>query len=247
MLAGISADYYLRLEQGRDRNPSMQILESIARVLRLDDDMRAYLLGLAAEKPRRAKRIRKETVPAGIAKLLDTLQLPAFVEGRYLDVLAANRFATAISPRLTVGANRLKDVFLDQAERDLFPDWERATEGLVAGFRASVGTDTDDPRLRELVGELSLSSDRFRQLWARHDVGPRQGALMRFNHPQVGELVLNREKMLVGGTDNLMVVIYHPDAGTEAQEKLALLASAAMTPVAPRSEPVAALEPQADQ
>jgi transcriptional regulator with XRE-family HTH domain len=228
MLAGISVDYYVRLEQGRDRNPSIQILESIARVLGLDEGSSEYLLGLGAEKPHRIRRPRKETVPSGVAKLLATLPLPAFVEGRYLDVLAANRWAAAISPRLVVGANRLRDVFNDLGERELFTDWERATEALVAGFRQSVGTDTDNSRFIELVGELSLSSNRFRQLWARHDVGPRQGIVVHFNHPQVGELILNREKMLVGGTGHIMVVIYHPDEGSEAAEKLALLGSAAL-------------------
>ena len=237
MLAGISADYYLRLEQGRDRNPSVQVLESIARVLQLDDDTTVYLIGLAAEKPRRARRRpRKETVPPGIAKLLATLPLPAFVEGRYLDVLAANALATALSPRLTAGANRLRDVFLDPAERAFFPDWDKATEGLIAGFRQSVGTDTDDPRFIELVGELSIASPRFRQLWARHDVAGRRGASMRFDHPQLGGLRLNREKLLISGTDGIMLVIYHPDHNTGDAEKLALLASNALTPSAARSK-----------
>jgi transcriptional regulator with XRE-family HTH domain len=235
MLAGISADYYLRLEQGRDRNPSTQVLESIARVLLLDDNTTAYLLGLAADKPRRARRRpRRETVPPGIAKLVATLALPAFVEGRYLDVLAANPLATALSPRLVAGANRLRDVFLDPAERALFTDWEKATEGLVAGFRQSVGTDTDDPRFIELVGELSLSSARFRQLWARHDVGGRRGAPMRFDHPQLGEIHLNREKLLVDETDGIMLVLYHPDPETDDADKLALLGSATRTPGPPR-------------
>jgi transcriptional regulator with XRE-family HTH domain len=234
MLAGISADYYLRLEQGRDRHPSTQVLESIGGVLELDEPAMVYLLSLAADKPRRPRRARKETVPVGIAKLVASLPFPAFVEGRYLDVLAANSLAAAISPRWTVGANRLRDVFLDPAERDLIPGWERATQGLIAGFRQSVGTDTDDPRFIELVGELSLASDRFRQLWSRHDVAVRQGVAMRFDHPQVGELLLNREKLLVGGTDNIMLVIYHPDAGTDAADKLALLASAVAPFAGPR-------------
>jgi transcriptional regulator with XRE-family HTH domain len=239
MLAGISADYYLRLEQGRDRNPSVQVLESIGRVLHLDDDTRAYLLSLAADKPRRPRRRpRKESVPTGISKLVVTLPLPAFVEGRYFDVLAANPLATALSPRLTVGGNRLRDVFLDPAEGALYPDWDQATEGVVAGFRQSVGTDTADPRFIELVGELSLVSPRFRQLWARHDVRVRQGAAARFDHPQVGELHLNREKLMISGTDGIMLVIYHPDAGTDSADKLALLASATMAPAA-RLSPIA--------
>jgi transcriptional regulator with XRE-family HTH domain len=235
MLAGISADYYLRLEQGRDRNPSVQVLESLARVLQLDGDATAYLLGLGAGKPRRPRRRpRRETVPPSIAKLLATLPLPAFVEGRYFDVLAANALATALSPRLAAGGNRLRDVFLDPAEQSLYPNWEDATVGLVAGFRQSVGTDTDDPRFIELVGELSLASPRFRQVWARHDVRARRGAPMHVDHPQVGELRLNREKLSIGGTAGQMLVIYHPDPGTDNADKLALLASAMLTPAAPQ-------------
>lgn len=225
MLAGISADYYLRLEQGRDRNPSVQVLESLARVLQLDEAGTAHLLRLASDKPRRTRRRpRRETVPSGIRKLLDSLTLPAFVEGRYFDVLAANPLATALSPRLATGRNRLRDVFLEPAEQSLYPDWDDATIGLVAGFRQSVGTDTDDPRFIELVGELSLASDRFRKLWARHDVQPREGASVTLDHPQVGLLTLNREKLAVGSSGQLLVV-YHADQGTDNAEKLSLLAS----------------------
>ena len=225
MLAGISADYYLRLEQGRDRHPSVQVLESLARVLRLDEAGTAYVLGLGSDKPRRSRRRpRRETVPPGIRKLLDALALPAFVEGRYFDVLAVNRLGTALSPRLTVGRNRLRDVFLDPAEQALYPDWEKATADLVAGFRQSVGTQIEDPRCIELVGELSLASDRFRKLWARHDVQAREGAAIRLDHPQVGELALNREKLAVGSS-GLILTVYHADPGTAAAEKLGLLAS----------------------
>jgi transcriptional regulator with XRE-family HTH domain len=226
MLAGISADYYLRLEQGRDRHPSVQVLESLARVLQLDDDGTAYLLSLGADKPRRTRRrLRKETVPSGICKLLGSLTLPAFVEGRYFDVLAANPLASALSPRLVAGRNRLRDVFLDPAERSLYPDWEQATVGQVAGFRESVGTDTDNPRFVELVGELSLASDRFRRLWARHDVRVREGASVTLDHPQVGELTLNREKLAIGGSAGQLLVVYHADRGTTSADKLSLLAS----------------------
>ncbi|MFK0118049.1 helix-turn-helix domain-containing protein [Streptomyces sp. NPDC090994] len=231
MLAGISADYYLRLEQGRDRNPSVQVLESLARVLRLDDDATAYLLRLAAARPRRRpRRPREETVPAGIAQLVATLPLPAVVEDRYFDILAANPLATALSPRLAVGANRLWDLFLDPAEQALHPDWEETTEGAVAVFRESVGTDTDDPRFVELVGGLSLASPRFSRLWARHDIKVCEGAPTRLTHPRTGDLRLNREKLDIGGTAGQMLVVLHPDPGTDSADKLALLASAARTP-----------------
>ncbi|SDT10607.1 helix-turn-helix domain-containing protein [Microlunatus soli] len=235
MLAGVSADYYLRLEQGRDRHPSAQVLEALARVLQLDEDASGYLLGLGAQSRRRPRRPRRtEVVPPTTAKLLDALQLPAFVEGRYFDVLAANPLATALSPRLVAGGNRLRDVFLDPAERALYePDWELAAAALVAGFRHSVGTDTDDPRLVELVGELSIASPRFGQLWARQDVRGREAAAISLDHPQVGRITLNREKLLVAGADGQMLVLYHPDQGSVDADKLNLLASAALPPSRP--------------
>lgn len=226
LLAGISSDYYLRLEQGRDRNPSVQVLEAIARVLLLDEVATDHLLALATPQPRnRRRRPRKETVPAGVAQLVAALDLPAFVEGRYFDVLAANDLATALSPRIRVGANRLRDVFLDPAERELFPDWEDVTARLVAGFRERIGTDTDGPDVVQLVGELSLASERFRQLWARHDVKVAVGRQMRFLHPQVGELTLRCEKLGVSGTDGQLLAVHHAEPGSADAEKLSLLTS----------------------
>ena len=227
MLAGISADYYLRLERGRGRHPSVQVLESLARVLRLDDDARAHLLSLGAERPRRARpRRRREVVPPSTAALVAQLPLPAFIEGRFMDVLAANPLATALSPRIVTGANRLRDVLLDEAEQALIPDWQAAAPTMVAHLREAAGTDTDDPRLVELVGELSMASPLFRGLWARHDVRHRGGAAVRFDHPSVGKLTLHREKLHISDTDGVMLVVYHPDAGTADAEKLAVLGSA---------------------
>jgi transcriptional regulator with XRE-family HTH domain len=231
MLAGISFDYYLRLERGRDRNPSVQVLEAIARVLRLDEDHAAHLLALAAEPRRqRRRRPRKEDVPDGALKLLESLAQPAYVEGRYFDILASNPLARALDPRLAVGGNQLRDLFLDPAEQALYPEWENYTECFIANLRQSVGTDIDDPRFIELTGELSLASDRFRRLWARHEVRGQRGGPLRIAHPQVGELMLNRERLAIGGAEGLHLVVYHPDAGTSDAERLALLASAATSP-----------------
>lgn len=169
---------------------------------------------------------------AGIRHLLGALGLPAFVEGRYFDVLAANDLARALSPNLQAGENRLRAVFLDPAEQALYPDWDQATAALVAGFRESVGTDADDPRFVQLVGELSLSSERFRRLWARHDVQSREGMPARIHHPQVGDLTLSREKLSIGGAEGQLLVIYHAQPGTASAEKLAILASLA-APAAP--------------
>lgn len=228
MLAGISSDYYLRLEQGRDFHPSVQVLEALARVLQLDDAATDYLLELGAPQPRhRRRRARRETVPDGIRQLLDVLGLPAFVEGRYFDVLASNALANALSPNLRPGQNRHTSMFLDPAEKALHPDWDRDTAQLVAAFRESVGTDTGDPRFVQLVGELSLSSPRFRQLWARHDISYREGMVTGFHHPQLGDLALGREKLAVSGARGQMLVIYHAQPGTGSADKLALLASLA--------------------
>jgi transcriptional regulator with XRE-family HTH domain len=221
-LAGISADYYLRLEQGRDRNPSPQVLEALARVFGLDASATQYLLSLSAARPAKRRRPR-EVVPVGIRQLLDAIALPAFVESRMFEVLAANRAATALSPAIRPGANRLRSVFLDPAERDLLPDWEQAIGGMVASFRASIGTDLDDPRIAQLVGELSLASEQFRRLWARHDVRTLSGGAARMRHPQVGMLELRREKLPIGGSDGQLLVIYHAEPGSDSARALARL------------------------
>ncbi|WP_245757149.1 helix-turn-helix transcriptional regulator [Amycolatopsis xylanica] len=223
-LAGISADYYLRLEQGRDRNPSPQVLEALARVYGLDAAATEYLLSLSTARAA-PRRPRREVVPTGVRQLLDTIGLPAFVENRLFEVLAANRLATALSPTMAPGMNRLRAVFLDPAERELYPEWEQATAGMVAAFRSSIGTGVDDPRITQLVGELSLASQRFRTLWARHDVKPLSGGPARMLHPEVGMLELRREKLAIGDSDGQLLVIYHAEPGSESAQSLALLGS----------------------
>lgn len=221
LLAGISADYYLRLEQGRDRNPSTQVLDALARVLRLDDVESAYLRDLAAPRPRvRARRPPAERVPGRLHHLLAALDVPAFVEGRTFDVLAANPLALALSPRLRVGENRLRSLLLDPEERAFHDDWEGAVAGFVAAFRQSVGDGADDPRAVELVGELSLASARFRTLWARQDVRRLAGGTTVVHHPVVGELTLHRDKLPV---DGVVLVVYYADEGSPSADRLRLL------------------------
>ncbi|MFF1632387.1 helix-turn-helix transcriptional regulator [Leifsonia sp. NPDC058248] len=237
MLAGISSDYYLRLEQGRDHNPSSQVLEALARVLLLNPEASAYLFELAHPKPPRARRRRAERVPEGILVLLETIDLPAFVQGKYADVLAANRLASAVSPNLVVGANRLRSTFLDPEERELFDDWEHGTEGVVAALRARAAGDLDDPRLASLIGELSLRSERFRQLWAKHDIRRIEGKSAVLNHPQVGRLELYREKLAIAASDALVLVIYHAEPGTKSARLLTLLGSISLPEGAPAGAP----------
>jgi transcriptional regulator with XRE-family HTH domain len=222
LLAGISADYYLRLERGKDTNPSMQVLQSLSRVLRLDDVESRYLMGLGASRPTSRRRRRVERVPARLYDLLAVLDAPAFVEGKYFDVLAANPLAIAFSPRLAPGNNRLRSMLLDPEEREFHVDWERSVGDFIALFRNSISDDVDDPRAIELVGELSLASARFREQWGRHDVRPFSGGAAEVVHPVVGSLQLHREKLRI---DDLVLVIYYPERGSSSAEKLGMLAS----------------------
>ncbi|MCO4695728.1 helix-turn-helix transcriptional regulator [Streptomyces sp. RO-S4] len=231
LLAGISSDYYLRLEQGRDRNPSAQVLDALARVLLLDDTATAYLHQLAAPRPRARRRpSRRPAVPPATAQLLQSVGLPAFVTDRTLDVIAVNPLASALVPSVRVGENRLRSFFLDPAERDLHADWSHTAAQCVAVFRRRLGSDVDDPRVVRLVGELSLASAEFRKVWARHDVRPVVDKPIRMNHPQVGELSLTLSKLDVDGPDGLMLAAYHAAPGSEDAERLALLASLTTEP-----------------
>jgi transcriptional regulator with XRE-family HTH domain len=239
MLAGVSADYYIRLEQGRDQHPSVQVLDALARALQLDDYATAHLHRLAAPPVRRRRRSpRRERVPASILRLIATWHhTPAHVHGRYMDVLAANPLATAVAPYHAVGVNLVRAAFLDPRVRDMYGDWEWVTESTVAGLRALVGPDVDDPRLNELVGELSVRSERFRQLWARHDVRPKSSGIILLDHPQVGPLELSYEKLPIPDTNCQTLVIYHTEPGTPTAQALTLLAATA----AGEREPVRSL------
>ena len=229
-LAGISADYYLRLEQGRDRHPSGPVLDALARVFGLDAAATEYLLSFAAPRPARSRaaahraRARQETVPASVRQLLAAISLPAFVESRMFDVLAANDLATALSPGMRQGQNRMRSIFLDPAEHDLHPDWDKAASSLVASFRASIGPGNDDPRVAQLVGELSLASEPFRKLWARHDVRALAGAAVRMRHPAAGPLDLRLEKLPIGDSGGQLLVIYHAAPGSASARALDRLA-----------------------
>ncbi|MFC8427962.1 helix-turn-helix transcriptional regulator [Streptomyces sp. NPDC057253] len=239
LLAGISADYYLRLEQGRDRNPSAQVLDALARALHLDGDANAHLHRLA--RPERSRRRpaprRPERAPDGIRQLVGSWpHTPAYVLGRMMDVLAANPLAQALTPILTPGTNLVRSTFLAPASAATYGGWDVNAEGMVAALRALVGPDVDDPTLNELVGELSVRSEHFRKLWSRHEVRPKRSGAFTFEHPQVGPLELRQEKLLITDTDRQTLVIYHAEPGTPTSERLTLLAALASTPESTHTE-----------
>jgi transcriptional regulator with XRE-family HTH domain len=221
-LAGVSVDYYVRLEQGRDIHPSDSVLEAIAQALRLDEDERAHLIALVRPR-RRARRRPSERVRPGVQQLLDRMgDVPAVVVGRRLDVLAANALGAALTGLRE--PNLLRHVFLDESSRDLYPDWEAVAAQTVAFLRLSSGQDPDDAQLVELVGELSLHSDAFRRMWARHDVRSKCFGVKRYQHPQVGLLELDYETLSLPDTDQL-IVTYTAVPGSETETGLKLLAT----------------------
>jgi transcriptional regulator with XRE-family HTH domain len=238
-LAGVSSDYYVRLEQGRDRHPSDQVLLSIARALQLDEDATAYLLQLAKPPSPRSRRARRpEKASDGIRTLIGSWPLtPAYVHGKYMDILAANALATALCPFVIPGRNAMLDAFTEPEMRELRPDWDTMTARAVPHLRSIAGADTDDPRLVELVGELSLRSDRFRTLWARQDVKHKGTGTSLFNHPQVGPLELNYERLLIPGTGMQALVTYHAQPGSDSEERLRLLHSITTTDPDPKRHP----------
>lgn len=226
-LAGVSSDYYVRLEQGRDRRPSEQVLVSIAHALQLDEEATAYLLQLGTSHGvRRRPRRRSAQVSVGIRTLIDTWPLtPAYVHDMYMDVLAANRLAVALSPLHAPGRNSILAAFLEPEARELHADWEEMTARVVPYLRSVAGADVDDPRLVEIVGELSVRSERFRQLWARQDVRHKTTGTSLLRHPQAGTLELHYEKLLIPGTAGQTLVTYHARPGSDSEDRLRLLAS----------------------
>jgi transcriptional regulator with XRE-family HTH domain len=228
MLAGVSADYYVRLETGRDKHPSEQLLDALARALRLDDDATVHLHELARPAPRRRRpRARAERVRPGMLRLLESWpQTPAFVSGRRMDVLAVNPLATALNPAYAPGTNLVRWAFLDEeTARALYPHFDTIAARTVASLRATVGPDLDDPQLIELVGELSLKSELFRRLWARHDVLEKSDGEAHFTHPIVGSLELRYETLAVTGADGQLLVAYHAEPGSTTERGLALLST----------------------
>ncbi|MFJ5776055.1 helix-turn-helix domain-containing protein [Streptomyces sp. NPDC093094] len=230
-LAGVSVAYYTRLEQGNGRNVSAEVLDAIARALRLTDAEHAHLTHLAKPKQHKKKPAgRTQQVRASLEQLLDTLDaVPAYVVGRRTDVLAWNRMAAALFgdwAELPAGQrNWARLVFLQPGYHELFLDWEQKAIDIVCQLRMDAGCHPDDPRLSALVGELSVKSEQFRRLWATHDVKEKSHGVKLLRHPLVGELSLRFESFRLAGDAEQVLVTYHAEPGTASAEALRLLAS----------------------
>ena len=229
--AGVSADYYVRLEQGRTDNVSQEILDAVADVLGLTVDERKHLARLA--KPvRRTTRRRTATqrIRPGLQRLLDSMDdVPAFVLGRRMDVLGWNRLAAALIADFGTLEPKERNiprlVFLDPASRDLYPDWEAVADETVGYLRMYAGRYPDDPELAELVGELSIHSPEFRQHWARHDVKDKTFGTKVQHHHLVGEITVQYETLQPPGEPDQLLVTYTTEPGSPSEQALRLLAS----------------------
>ncbi len=225
MLAGVSSDYYVRLEQGRERNPSAQVVAALAHALALDEDATAYLHELARPRPKRRRGRREQVSPVLMSMMAAWTTTPAVVLGRCLDVLAGNDLGLALFAGHTHSDNLVRLVFLDPDARDFYPEWERVAVNTVGGLRAAAGLDQDDPDLIATVGELSVKSADFRRLWARHDIRQKKNETKRFRHPLVGELTLSYEALTVNSAPGQQLVVYQAEPGSTSAGALALLGS----------------------
>lgn len=227
-LAGMSEQYLVRLEQGRDRNPSRQVLAALGRALRLDADGVAHLNRLVApaDPPDAPERLAD-----GAQELLDAWSgVPAYVRGRHFDVLASNALARVLVPAHRPGRNLVRDVFLDPRTREWYADWPTVARSTVAALRAAVGAAGHDPVFHRLVTELSAASGTFRELWSRHDVRPTRDETKLFNHPVLGRFPMHRHVLHIDGTDGQVIIAYRFGPGSPLAAELARLASAPVSP-----------------
>ena len=233
-LAGVSIDYYTRLERGRETRPSPAVVEALARALRLDGDELEYLKSLAVQAARRppvppgppSRTLRPTT-----RLLLESLRPnPAYVVSRTYDILAANPGGTRLHPGLLDWPprqrNTIRYTFLHPEARDLWPDWEQKARGCVAHLRAVAGSDPDAPDLAALVGELLVKSPDFGRLWGRYEVRQPAAGDRIIQHPLVGTLRLAHESLGVRRTDGHSLIVYMAEPGTPDHDAMVLLDSA---------------------
>lgn len=218
LLANISTDYYLRLEQGREEHPSDQVLTALSRALKLDDDAAAYLRNLTRHRTVAAVEALRDLHP-GIQGLIDGWSLTAaHVVDPGINTVAANKLANALSPQFSVGTNIMERLFCDPASTSFYRNWKKLTAWAVALIRVLYG-QRPDPALIGLVDDLIEQSARFRQLWDRHDVKYEPAGLMLVNHPWVGELTLNYQQLTLPATGHVLAA-YWAEPGSPSEDAM---------------------------
>lgn len=238
MLAGISFEYYTRLERGNTRGVSVDVLEGIARALQLDEAERSHLFDLVratdSTSPSR-RQPSKERVRPSVQQILDSMSMtPEYVRNGRLDVLATNQLGAALYSDLFSDpvrpVNSARFLFLNPRATEFFVDWDRVAHDAVAILRAEAGRDPYDRRLTELIGELSTRSEQFRVRWAAHNVKNHRSGTKRFHHPVVGDLTFNFEALELPADPGQRMLVYNVEPGSPSHDALALLASWSATP-----------------
>ena len=235
LLAGVGVDYYVRMERGKLRGVSEQVLDALARALQLDEAERAHLFDLARSANASVatrRRSGSQKVRPSVQHILDALAAPAWVRNARHDLLAANRLGYELYSELLSDPisppNNARYVFLNPRSKEFFVDWERAADDIVAMLRSEAGRNPYDKALTDLIGELSTRSETFRTRWAAHDVRFHRTGRKRLRHRVVGDLDLSFEAMELPGED-LTMLVYTAEPGSPSQEALDLLASWAAT------------------
>ncbi|MEW1633770.1 helix-turn-helix transcriptional regulator [Streptomyces sp. NPDC093801] len=248
-LAGVSVAYYTRLEQGHGQNVSAEVLDAVARALRLSDTEAAHLNHLASPRTRRRGRTRRpQQVRPELRTLLDAMEgVPAYLVGRRQDVIGWNRLAAAVfgdfGAHPAAERNLVRLVFLDPATADLYADWECRACEVVSNLRLYAGQHPDDEQLTALVGELSVKNEEFRRLWAAHTVADKTHGVKRLRHPLVGELDLTFETLTLPDDPAQFLVTYHAEPGSPSADALRLLSSWTAPMPPPASGPAAGPTP----
>jgi transcriptional regulator with XRE-family HTH domain len=238
LLAGISVEYYTRLERGNARGVSESVVEGIARALQLDQAERAHLIDLVrtanTTRPPRRRPTRQRIRPS-VERILDSMTgTPAFVQNGRLDILHANQLGYALFSEIfrdpARPANAARFIFLDPRATEFYVDWESVAHDVVAFLRAEAGRDPYHRGLSDLVGELSTRSEEFRVRWATHDVRFHRTGVKRFHHPVVGDLTLTYEALALPEDPGLTIFAYTAEPNSPSHDALHLLASWASTP-----------------
>ncbi len=241
LLAGVSVDYYTRLERGNLNGVSDSVLEALARALQLDEAERAHLFDLArtanttAATARTRRRPAQQHVRPGVQRILDAMTTaPAYVRNGRMDILSANQLGYAVFAPIFANpvrpANIARFLFLDPAAREFYVEWDRLASDTVALLRAEAGGDPYDRALSDLIGELSTRSDTFRTRWAAHNVRFHRTGVKHLHHPVVGDLRLTFESMELTADAGLRLNAYSAEPGSPSQDALNLLASWTATP-----------------
>jgi transcriptional regulator with XRE-family HTH domain len=235
LLAGMSAEYYKRLERGTAAGVSEAVIDGVSRALQLDDAEHAHLLDLtravgAGADPRRRRPARKPQLTAGMQQTIDAMStVPVFVQNGRLDAVATNALGRALFSEMFTGdrepVNAARFVFLDSRAQTFYRDWEANTGQIVAILRAEAGRSPHDRRLSDLVGELSTRSDLFAKLWSAHDVREHRGGTKRVHHPVVGDLDLTYQSMDLTTDRGLQMLVFSAEPASPSAERLQLLAN----------------------